>query len=103
MLFYLAIYNFSHPTSYAICLTVGEVVQISEEYGDWYYGRSKLKGTCGIFPKAYIHILQKSTNTDNLVYEITNVLREWGHHWKHLYVVHTYKNCYIAVYVCVFT
>ncbi|XP_067207393.1 dedicator of cytokinesis protein 1 isoform X3 [Linepithema humile] len=85
----VAIYNFAHPTSYAICLTVGEVVQILEEYGDWYYGRSKSKGTCGIFPKAYIHILQKSANTDNLVHEITNVLREWGHHWKHLYMTHS--------------
>jgi len=62
------------------------MVQIIEECADWYYGRSKFKGTCGIFPKSYIHI-QKSTNTDNLVHEITNVLREWGHHWKHLYVV----------------
>lgn len=85
--FYLAIHNFAHPIPHAICLMVGEVVQITAECADWYYGRSKLKGTCGIFPKSYIHILQKSTNTDNLVQEITSVLREWGHQWKHLYVV----------------
>lgn len=72
-------------------LTVGEMVQILEEYGDWYYGRSKFKGTCGIFPKSYIHILQQSVNMDCLIHEITNVLREWGHHWKHLYVVSIYK------------
>lgn len=99
LLLYLAIYNFAHPTSYAICLTVGEVVQIKEEYGDWYYGRSKLRGTHGIFPKAYVHILQKSTNTDNLVHEITSVLREWGHHWKHLYMVSILNTCYITIYL----
>lgn len=33
---------------------------------------------------------------DNLVHEITNVLREWGHHWKHLYVV------YIYIIICTF-
>jgi len=84
---YLAIHNFAHPIPHAICLTVGEVVQITAECADWYYGRSKFKGTCGIFPKSFVHIQQKSTNTDNLVQEITNVLREWGHHWKYLYVV----------------
>lgn len=86
---YLAIHNFAHPIPHALCLTVGEVVQITAECADWYYGRSKFKGTCGIFPKSYAHILQKSTTTDNLVQEITNVLREWGHHWKYLYVVRT--------------
>ncbi|EFN73187.1 Dedicator of cytokinesis protein 1 [Camponotus floridanus] len=85
----VAIHNFAHPNPYTIRLTVGEVVQITEECGDWYYGRSKFKGTCGIFPKSYIHILQKSTYTDNLVHEITNVLKEWGHHWKYLYVTHS--------------
>ncbi|KAL0128381.1 hypothetical protein PUN28_003578 [Cardiocondyla obscurior] len=84
----VAIDNFVYPIP-AICLTVGEPVDISAECGDWYYGRSKLKGTYGIFPKSYIHILQKSTITDNLVQEITNVLREWGHYWKHLYVTHS--------------
>ncbi|XP_011063239.1 PREDICTED: dedicator of cytokinesis protein 1 isoform X2 [Acromyrmex echinatior] len=85
----VAVHNFAHSIPHAICLTVGEVVQITAECADWYYGRSKFKGTCGIFPKSYIHILQKSTNTDNLVQEITNVLREWGHYWKHLYVTHS--------------
>ncbi|XP_050594604.1 dedicator of cytokinesis protein 1 isoform X7 [Bombus affinis] len=85
----VAIHNFVHGTPYAMRLTVGEMVQILEEYGDWYYGRSKFKGTCGIFPKSYIHILQQSVNMDCLIHEITNVLREWGHHWKHLYVIHS--------------
>ncbi|XP_060824847.1 dedicator of cytokinesis protein 1 isoform X4 [Bombus pascuorum] len=85
----VAIHNFVHGTPYAMQLTVGEMVQILEEYGDWYYGRSKFKGTCGIFPKSYIHILQQSVNMDCLIHEITNVLREWGHHWKHLYVIHS--------------
>lgn len=88
--FYLAIHNFAHSNPHTIRLTVGEVVQITEECGDWYYGRSKFKGTCGIFPKSYTYILQKSTHMDNLVHEITNVLREWGHHWKYLYVVCIY-------------
>ncbi|XP_014489472.1 PREDICTED: dedicator of cytokinesis protein 1 isoform X4 [Dinoponera quadriceps] len=85
----VAIYNFAYPTPHAICLTVGEIVQVTEECADWYYGRSKFRGVSGIFPKSYIHILPKSTNTDNLVHEITSVLREWGHHWKHLYVIHS--------------
>ncbi|XP_070151185.1 dedicator of cytokinesis protein 1 isoform X4 [Polyergus mexicanus] len=85
----VAIHNFAHSNPHTIRLTVGEVVQITEECGDWYYGRSKFKGTCGIFPKSYIYILQKSTHMDNLVHEITNVLREWGHHWKYLYVTHS--------------
>ncbi|XP_071866662.1 dedicator of cytokinesis protein myoblast city isoform X3 [Bombus fervidus] len=85
----VAIHNFLHETPYAMQLTVGEMVQILEEYGDWYYGRSKFKGTCGIFPKSYIHILQQSVNMECLIHEITNVLREWGHHWKHLYVIHS--------------
>lgn len=62
-------------------------MQIYEEYGEWYYGRKKIKGTIGIFPKSYIHVLNNQTNIDTLIHEITNVLREWGHHWKHLYVV----------------
>ncbi|XP_020283330.1 dedicator of cytokinesis protein 1 isoform X3 [Pseudomyrmex gracilis] len=85
----VAIYNFAQSTPYAISLTVGEVVQINGESVNWYYGRSKLKNVCGIFPKSYIHILQKSMTLDNLVHEITNVLREWEHHWKHLYVIHS--------------
>ncbi|KAK9296205.1 hypothetical protein QLX08_009705 [Tetragonisca angustula] len=85
----VAIHNFVHGTPYAMRLTVGEMVQILEECGDWYYGRNKSKGTCGIFPKSYIHILQQSMSMDCLIHEITNVLREWGHHWKHLYVIHS--------------
>lgn len=65
---------------------------VLEECGDWYYGRSKFKGTCGIFPKSYIHI-QQSMSIDCLIHEITNVLREWGHHWKHLYMVRILQRC----------
>ncbi|XP_076678471.1 dedicator of cytokinesis protein myoblast city isoform X2 [Andrena cerasifolii] len=84
----VAIHNFAHGTPHALRLTVGEVVYVLEECGDWYYGRSKFKGTCGIFPKSYIHI-QQSMSIDCLIHEITNVLREWGHHWKHLYMTHS--------------
>ncbi|XP_053976094.1 dedicator of cytokinesis protein 1 isoform X2 [Hylaeus volcanicus] len=84
----IAIHNFTHGTPYTLPLTVGEVIYISQECGDWYYGRSKCKGVSGIFPKSYIH-MQQSINTDCLIHEITNVLREWGHHWKHLYVIHS--------------
>ncbi|CAL7938045.1 unnamed protein product [Xylocopa violacea] len=87
--FGVAIHNFAHGTPYALQLTVGEMVHIFEECGDWYYGRSKLTGTCGIFPKSYIHIQQQSINMDCLIHEITNVLREWGHQWKYLYVMHS--------------
>ncbi|XP_076229498.1 dedicator of cytokinesis protein myoblast city isoform X6 [Nomia melanderi] len=90
----VAIHNFVHGTPHALQLSVGEVVYILAECGDWYYGRNKCKGTCGIFPKSYIHILEKSMSMDCLIHEITNVLREWGHHWKHLYVTHSehFKN-----------
>ncbi|XP_076631403.1 dedicator of cytokinesis protein myoblast city isoform X2 [Colletes latitarsis] len=89
-----AIHNFTHGTPYALPLTVREVVCISQECGDWYYGRryygrSNCKEACGIFPKSYIHIMQQSLSIDCLIHEITNVLREWGHHWKHLYVTHS--------------
>ncbi|XP_076631405.1 dedicator of cytokinesis protein myoblast city isoform X4 [Colletes latitarsis] len=33
--------------------------------------------------------MQQSLSIDCLIHEITNVLREWGHHWKHLYVTHS--------------
>ncbi|XP_076395116.1 dedicator of cytokinesis protein myoblast city isoform X3 [Megachile rotundata] len=85
----VAIHNFVHGTPNALRLNVGEVVYILEECGDWYYGRNKLRGTCGIFPKSYIHIQPQSANMDCLIHEITSVLREWGHHWKHLYVIHS--------------
>ncbi|XP_035735068.1 dedicator of cytokinesis protein 1-like isoform X3 [Vespa mandarinia] len=85
----VAIYNFGKEGFCALPLTVGEVVQIYEEYGEWYYGRKKIKGTIGIFPKSYIHVLNNQNNIDTLIHEITSVLREWGHHWKHLYVIHS--------------
>ncbi|XP_014608633.1 PREDICTED: dedicator of cytokinesis protein 1 isoform X1 [Polistes canadensis] len=85
----VAIYNFGKEGFCALPLTVGDVVQIYEEYGEWYYGRKKIKGTIGIFPKSYIHILHHQNNVDTLIHEITSVLREWGHHWKHLYVIHS--------------
>ncbi|XP_078053338.1 dedicator of cytokinesis protein myoblast city isoform X1 [Augochlora pura] len=85
----VAIDNFAHESPHTIQLTVGEVVHISAECGDWYCGRSKINGTSGIFPKSYIHIIEESKSKDCLIHEITNVLREWGHHWKHLYVIHS--------------
>ncbi|XP_076759593.1 dedicator of cytokinesis protein myoblast city isoform X4 [Xylocopa sonorina] len=87
--FGVAIHNFAHGSPCALQLSVGEMVHIFEECGDWYYGRSKLTGACGIFPKSYIHIQQQSVNMDCLIHEITNVLREWGHQWKYLYVMHS--------------
>ncbi|KAK2584698.1 hypothetical protein KPH14_007033 [Odynerus spinipes] len=85
----VVIYNFGKEGFCALPLTVGEVVQIYEEYGEWYYGRKKIKGTSGIFPKSYIYILNHQTSMDTLIHEVTSVLREWGHHWKHLYVTHS--------------
>ncbi|XP_034179814.1 dedicator of cytokinesis protein myoblast city isoform X2 [Osmia lignaria lignaria] len=85
----VAIHTFIHGNPHALRLTVGEIVYILEECGDWYYGRNKFRGTYGMFPKSYIHVLQQSANMDCLIHEITNVLREWGHHWKHLYVIHS--------------
>ncbi|XP_024936302.1 dedicator of cytokinesis protein 1 isoform X7 [Cephus cinctus] len=85
----VAIHNFGQNGPHRLPLTVGEVVQLLEECDDWYYGCSKYKGTRGIFPKSYIYILPQSMNMEALTHEITSVLREWGHHWKHLYVTHS--------------
>ncbi|XP_012257396.2 dedicator of cytokinesis protein 1 isoform X1 [Athalia rosae] len=85
----IAVHNFDQDGPYRLRLTVGEVVQLLEECDEWYYGCSKYKGTSGIFPKSYVHIVQQSTNSEALTHEITSVLREWGHHWKHLYITHS--------------
>lgn len=85
--FPIAIYNYGQEGVHQLRLMVGDVVQILEECEDWYYGCSKYKGTWGIFPKSYVHIITQSMNMEALMHEITSVLREWGHHWKHLYVV----------------
>ncbi|XP_066581822.1 dedicator of cytokinesis protein 1 isoform X2 [Prorops nasuta] len=87
--FAVAIHNFGKNGNQYLQLTVGEVVQISEECEGWYYGCNKLRGTRGIFPKSYIRFLQQSRNMNCLIHEVTSVLREWGHHWKHLYVTHS--------------
>lgn len=69
---------------------MGDVIEIIGECDNWYYGRNKHKGSKGMFPKSYTHILLQPVNSDVLMHEITSVLREWGHHWKHLYVVSIY-------------
>ncbi|XP_023288564.1 dedicator of cytokinesis protein 1 isoform X2 [Orussus abietinus] len=85
----VAVHNFGQDGPHRLRLTIGEVVQLLEECDDWYYGSSKYKGEYGIFPKSYVRVLPLNRNTEALTYEITNVLREWGHHWKHLYVTHS--------------
>lgn len=93
-------HNYLHDEGqFRLKLTVGQTVHIVEENGDWYYGfTSHSRKEKGIFPKSYIHIIEctveKHGNVDiiqvkqpHIVQEITAVLREWGSHWKHLYIV----------------
>ncbi|XP_057339656.1 dedicator of cytokinesis protein 1 isoform X1 [Microplitis mediator] len=85
----VAIYNYWHHGAHGLNLTVGDVVEIIGECDNWYYGRNKHKGSKGIFPKSFAHIPVQTINYDVLMHEITSVLREWGHHWKHLYVINS--------------
>lgn len=94
-----AIYNFNDESDHKLKLTVGDAVHIQLEQEDWYYGyilpnRHKQ----GIFPKSYVHLKECVVDDTGpvpvfifkeppIVQEITSVLREWGMHWKNLYVV----------------
>ncbi|CAH1099777.1 unnamed protein product [Psylliodes chrysocephalus] len=93
----IAIYNFMCEDDYKLKLTVGDAVHILEEESDWYYGYIiSNRDVKGIFPKKYIHV-KHCDKVDSLgpilkeppiTREITTVLREWGLHWKNLYVTH---------------
>lgn len=96
LLLILAIYNFNFPEEYKLKLTVGDAVHILDEETNWYYGYVlSNRHVKGIFPKNYIHIKQCERVEDTrpvlkeppITQEITSVLREWGVHWKNLYVV----------------
>lgn len=84
---FAAIYNYWQEEPFRLRTVVGDVVHVVEESEEWYYGHNKNNGTSGIFPKSYVHFQQDSRSTEPLLCEITNVLREWGHHWKNLYIV----------------
>lgn len=78
---------------------MGEAVHILEEEDLWYYGYSVgNRNASGIFPKNFVHtrkcIIDRSGPTPvfipdepYVVHEITTILREWGAHWKNLYIV----------------
>ncbi|XP_069695131.1 dedicator of cytokinesis protein 1 isoform X3 [Periplaneta americana] len=97
----IAIHNFHQDAPYRIKLLVGEAVHVFEENGDWFFGYStKNRAVRGIFPKSYIHvkecIVDKTGPMEvvmlkqpHVVQELTSVLREWGHIWKHLYIIHS--------------
>ncbi|XP_077292342.1 dedicator of cytokinesis protein myoblast city [Arctopsyche grandis] len=102
----VAIHNYSAsqenspPSSLSIIL--GELVEILSECEHWYFGRrlSRKPEERGIFPKTYVRL--RECNVDRagsvevvsivqpqIVQEITHTLREWGQHWKKLYVIHS--------------
>ncbi|XP_023708307.1 dedicator of cytokinesis protein 1 isoform X4 [Cryptotermes secundus] len=97
----IAIHNFHQDAAYRIKLMVGEAVHILEENGGWFFGYStKNRAVRGIFPKSYIHIKEcivdrtgpvevVTLKQPHVVQELTSVLREWGHIWKHLYIIHS--------------
>lgn len=96
---FTVIYNFTSNEDYKLRLNVGETVHILEEEENWYFGYATSNRTVqGVFPKSYIHITECVIDRSGpnpifipkqpqIVHEITTVLREWGTHWKHLYVV----------------
>ncbi|KAF5308725.1 hypothetical protein FQR65_LT06086 [Abscondita terminalis] len=96
----IAIYNFTSNEDCKLNLNVGEAVHILEEEEDWYFGYSLSdRRVQGIFPKNYVHIAECAIDRSGpnpifiptqplIVHEITTILREWGTHWKLLYVTH---------------
>ncbi|XP_056641342.1 dedicator of cytokinesis protein 1 isoform X3 [Diorhabda sublineata] len=93
----IAIYNFICPEDYKLKLTVGDAVCVLEEETNWYYGYViSNRDVKGIFPKSYIHMKHCERfdafgpvlKEPAITREITLVLREWGIHWKQLYVTH---------------
>lgn len=83
----LAIHNYYEAKDYRIPLSVGDTVHLKEETENWYRGYAlRNKNAVGIFPKCYIHKIKPECEQPPVVQEITSVLREWGTHWKNLYV-----------------
>lgn len=97
---------------YKMKFTCGDAVHIWEECEEWYRGcLIQDRSVVGIFPKSYIYIKECTVDKSYInlteyagdatatplfilkqppiVQEITAVLREWGTHWKRLYVVGT--------------
>ncbi|XP_049823522.1 dedicator of cytokinesis protein 1 isoform X5 [Aethina tumida] len=100
----IVIYNYKGEDDLKLELTVGETVHILQEEANWYYGYVTTNRNCkGIFPKNYVHIKQCITvdtkgPTPNfafreppITHEISSVLREWGYHWKNLYIQQSNK------------
>ncbi|XP_072385409.1 dedicator of cytokinesis protein 2 isoform X1 [Diabrotica undecimpunctata] len=93
----IVIYNFICPEDYKLNLTVGDAIHVLEEETSWYYGYVVTnRDVKGIFPKSYVH-MRPCEKVDafgpvlkepSITREITLVLREWGIHWKNLYVNH---------------
>uniref|UniRef100_A0A182ID12 Signaling protein n=1 Tax=Anopheles arabiensis TaxID=7173 RepID=A0A182ID12_ANOAR len=77
-----------------IDLDVGDTVVIEQESYHWYYGCNSCSGATGIFPKAYVHLVESKTSRDGdlvikrseIVEEITTVLREWQYLYRRLYL-----------------
>ncbi|XP_060530077.1 dedicator of cytokinesis protein 1 isoform X2 [Cylas formicarius] len=95
--FGIAIYNFNETDENKLKLTVGDVVCVLAEETDWFFGYVATdRNVKGIFPKSYVHLrLCESAegyyssvfNDPPISKEISMVLREWGVHWKSLYVM----------------
>lgn len=78
---------------------MGDAVHLLLECEGWYYGNTlRNRHAQGIFPKSYIYVKECIVDDTGpvpvsivkqppVVQEITTVLREWGTHWKNLYVV----------------
>lgn len=103
-----AVYNyFKEDSEYKLKLTVGDAVHLLCECEEWYFGSTiENRHVCGIFPKSYVHVRECVVDDTGpvpvfilkqppIVQEITTVLREWGTHWKNLYVVSKSIKCII--------
>lgn len=98
--YFPAIHNYKSTSEQTLDLTVGDAVHLLLEHDDWYFGYVINDRTAqGIFPKGYVHVKECEVDDSGptpvflfrhqppIVQEITTVLREWGIHWKNLYVV----------------
>ncbi|XP_061379985.1 dedicator of cytokinesis protein 1 isoform X3 [Danaus plexippus] len=92
----VALYNFNSPSTVHLPLEVGELVHLTRETKDWYWGISLRRNKSGAFPKKYVVIrdcvvdrcgetVVASAGGSGVVHDIAVTLREWLQHWKVLY------------------
>ncbi|KAF0291701.1 Dedicator of cytokinesis protein 1 [Amphibalanus amphitrite] len=94
----VAVYGWPGCVRHGLPLTVGDTVHILEESGGWYRGyTARNRHQRGIFPASYVRVKRSRLDgdgpqsrplpaEDEVATEVTQVLREWSHRWKQLYL-----------------